>query len=76
MWPRTSVTRCTVEPDTEPTPKRSGSWCTTMITATPARNPVMIGAERKLAIQPMPQQPHQGHEARPTITAKRDTSAM
>ncbi len=77
-WPRcrrTSVTRCTVDPDTGGRARRSGSWCTMMITATPPRNPVMMGAERKSAIHPSRNRPTTATST-PTVTASSDTSAM
>ncbi len=68
-------TRCTVVPDTGASAKKSGSWCTTMITATPPRNPVMMGADRKSAIQPSRNRPTTATST-PTVTASSDTSAM
>ena len=46
-----------------------------MITATPARNPVMIGAERKSAIHPSCNRPTSATST-PTQTASNDTRAM
>ena len=77
-WPRcrtTSATRCTVDPDPEGSAKRSGSWCTMMITPTPARNPVLMGAERKSAIHPSFSNPTSATST-PTVTASNDTRAM
>jgi hypothetical protein len=65
----TTEMRLRVEPLTDARPNRSGSWCTTMITATPARKPVMIGAERKSAIQPRRSSPMRA-TITPTITAR------
>lgn len=77
-WPRcrtTSTTRCTVVPDTDGSANRSGSWCTMMITVTPARKPVMMGADRKSAIHPSRNRPTMV-TITPTETASSDTRAM
>ena len=58
-----SVTRWIVAPPPgRGFPSRSGSWCTTIITAMPARKPAMIGSDRNSEIQPESQQPHEGDQ--------------
>ena len=47
-WETTTPSRCKVVPLVAGRPNKSGSWWTTMMTATPARNPVMIGRRQQL----------------------------
>jgi len=74
-WCMTALMRCAVEPLVAGRPKRSGNWWTTMITATPARNPVMMGADRSSAIHPRRRMPTRATRT-PTITASNPTRAM
>ena len=64
-----NATRCTVLPLTAARPNRSGIWWTTMVTAMPARKPVMIGAERSSAIHPR-RSSHTSATNTPTATAR------
>ncbi len=68
-WLSTVATRWMVVPLTEGCPMKSGSWWTTMITATPPMKPVMIGVERNSAIQPRRKSPISATMA-PTVTAR------
>ena len=73
-WVKTNPMRWVFEPPVEGSPRKSGSWWITMMTATPDRKPVTMGVDRNSAIHPRRRR-LTSITMSPTITARIATSS-